>query len=384
MSSSPAAGSGIRYAVRFAYCGRAARVLGLSGVVSEPQMRALFGLGMHPDAVKIVARKLGDGDTSKQALRAARLGPAVRQLSELSPLDEEIEEVLQHAAEQLCRPLTKAETRHLRMWSAARVFEAEYHRPSSGCAPKASAAKNGTTSPTPSTCTPAPASNAAWNRCVSVPSLPASPSCHPPRPGTNHLHPAATGPTANVPRTAETGSRGLPRDCSRSRYARDEYFRYPPAGIRKGLEPQAASGTDFTAPSLTRGGRPAYGVGHPARGGAQYASDEHFESKCGRFKYSRDAYCALSGRKGRFPEFAEYSSHECFCQCLYVSDAKEQLGEHACGDSCARQICLLGACMPGAGPVAAEALTPKPMPPLLRCGECRSAGGGLAGVDVGE
>lgn len=79
----------------------------------------------------------------------------------------------------------------------------------------------------------------------------------PPRPCTNHLHPAATSRTTNVPRTAETGSRGLPRDCGRSRYARDEYLRYPPAGIRKGLEPQAASGTDLTASFLARGGRPA-------------------------------------------------------------------------------------------------------------------------------
>lgn len=110
--------------------GKAAEAMGLSGVVSEPQMRALFAVGLHPDAVKIVARKLGDGSTSKEALRAARLGPAVPQLSELSPLDEEIEEVLQHAAEELCRPLTKAETQNLRMRTAARVFEAEYHRPS--------------------------------------------------------------------------------------------------------------------------------------------------------------------------------------------------------------------------------------------------------------
>ncbi|MDX2733626.1 MobF family relaxase, partial [Streptomyces sp. PA03-2a] len=109
--------------------GQAAGAMGLSGVVSEPQMRALFGLGMHPDAVQIVARKLGEGSTSKEALRAARLGPAVPQLSELSPLDEEIERVLQHAAEQLCRPLTKTETQDLRMRTAARAFEAEYHRP---------------------------------------------------------------------------------------------------------------------------------------------------------------------------------------------------------------------------------------------------------------
>ncbi|WP_327425337.1 relaxase domain-containing protein [Streptomyces sp. NBC_01707] len=129
LGSEPTVSSGTPGVPPGVWHGRSAQALGLSGVVSEPQMRALYGLGMHPDAERIVARALGDGDTSKQALRAARLGPAVPQLSELSALDEEIEEVLQHAAEQLCRPLTKAETRHLRMRTAARAFEAEYHRP---------------------------------------------------------------------------------------------------------------------------------------------------------------------------------------------------------------------------------------------------------------
>ncbi|MFJ9580890.1 MobF family relaxase [Streptomyces sp. NPDC101191] len=108
--------------------GRAARSLGLSGVVSEAQMRALFGLGMHPDAEAIAARELARGASLKKAMKAAKLGPAVPQLAELSPLDKEIEQVLQQASEQVCRPLTKAETKELRMRTAALAFEAEYHR----------------------------------------------------------------------------------------------------------------------------------------------------------------------------------------------------------------------------------------------------------------
>jgi len=112
--------------------GQAARAMGLSGTVSESQMRSLFGLGMHPRAQEIIIERQADGATVGQALKAAKLGPAVPQLSELSPLDQEIARVLQYAGEQLCRPLTKAETQALRMRTAARAFEAEYHRAPSG------------------------------------------------------------------------------------------------------------------------------------------------------------------------------------------------------------------------------------------------------------
>ncbi|MET7490541.1 MobF family relaxase, partial [Streptomyces sp. NPDC005538] len=108
--------------------GQAAAALGLSGIVSDAQMRALFGLGMHPDAEEIAARELGAGASLKQAMKAAKLGPAVPRLAELSPLDKDIDEVLERVSEQLCRPLTKAEAKDLRMRCAARAFEAEYHR----------------------------------------------------------------------------------------------------------------------------------------------------------------------------------------------------------------------------------------------------------------
>ncbi|MFD7861593.1 MobF family relaxase [Streptomyces sp. NPDC059783] len=108
--------------------GQAAEALGLSGLVSDAQMRALFGLGMHPEAQAIAARELSEGASLKRAMKAAKLGPSLPQLAESSPLDREIEQVLEHISEQLCRPLTKAETKDLRMRTAARAFQAEYHR----------------------------------------------------------------------------------------------------------------------------------------------------------------------------------------------------------------------------------------------------------------
>ncbi|OKJ80705.1 hypothetical protein AMK32_23280 [Streptomyces sp. CB01883] len=108
--------------------GQAADRLGLSVVVSDEQMKALFGLGMHPDAQVLVARELEQGASLKRAMRAGKLGPTVPRLAELSPLDREIQQVLDQVSEQLCRPLTKAETRQVRQKTAAHAFTAEYHR----------------------------------------------------------------------------------------------------------------------------------------------------------------------------------------------------------------------------------------------------------------
>ncbi|MFD4243651.1 MobF family relaxase [Streptomyces sp. NPDC058525] len=110
------------------WAGRAAAAMGLAGEVTEPQMRALFGLGMHPDAEERIAAELARGASTRQAFKAAKLGRAVPQLSEQSPLDKAIEEVLDLAAARLCRPLTKSERRELTHRTAALAFEAEYHR----------------------------------------------------------------------------------------------------------------------------------------------------------------------------------------------------------------------------------------------------------------
>ncbi|WP_326581871.1 relaxase domain-containing protein (plasmid) [Actinacidiphila glaucinigra] len=113
--------------------GAAAVRLGLAGEVTEPQMRALFGLGMHPDAEAIVAIQTRAGAGAARAMRAAKLGPALPNLAESSPLDRQIEQALDIASERVCRPLTKAEAKQVRMAVAAQAFRAEYHRtPDSG------------------------------------------------------------------------------------------------------------------------------------------------------------------------------------------------------------------------------------------------------------
>ena len=46
----------------------------MNGEVSEAQMKALFGEGMHPDADTLVAERVAAGDTPTDAIAAARLG----------------------------------------------------------------------------------------------------------------------------------------------------------------------------------------------------------------------------------------------------------------------------------------------------------------------
>jgi conjugative relaxase-like TrwC/TraI family protein len=56
------------------WMGGGAALLGVSGTVTEDQMKALFGEGLHPDADRIIADALASGMTGKQAQEAAKLG----------------------------------------------------------------------------------------------------------------------------------------------------------------------------------------------------------------------------------------------------------------------------------------------------------------------
>ncbi|MFD8387473.1 MobF family relaxase [Streptomyces sp. NPDC059679] len=56
------------------WMGSGTEALGVSGTVTEAQMKALYGEGLHPDADRIIAERIADGATMKQALRAAKLG----------------------------------------------------------------------------------------------------------------------------------------------------------------------------------------------------------------------------------------------------------------------------------------------------------------------
>ena len=56
------------------WMGSGIELLGVSGIVSEAQMKALYGEGLHPDAERIIAERIAAGDSTKRAMRAARLG----------------------------------------------------------------------------------------------------------------------------------------------------------------------------------------------------------------------------------------------------------------------------------------------------------------------
>lgn len=56
------------------WMGRGAAALGMTGMVTESQMQALFGEGLHPDADSIIAAAIADGKTAKQAVEAAQIG----------------------------------------------------------------------------------------------------------------------------------------------------------------------------------------------------------------------------------------------------------------------------------------------------------------------
>ncbi|GAB2554759.1 MobF family relaxase [Nocardia heshunensis] len=57
--------------------GRGAEILGVNGEVSQDQMRALYGEGIHPDADRIIVDAVAAGMTARQALTAASLGSGV-------------------------------------------------------------------------------------------------------------------------------------------------------------------------------------------------------------------------------------------------------------------------------------------------------------------
>ncbi|NKY88907.1 MobF family relaxase [Nocardia veterana] len=56
------------------WAGRGAEIMGVSGEVSEAQMRALYGEGMNPNADKIIAEQIAQGEDPEAAIKAAKLG----------------------------------------------------------------------------------------------------------------------------------------------------------------------------------------------------------------------------------------------------------------------------------------------------------------------
>jgi hypothetical protein len=105
------------------WAGAGAGRLGVAGLVTEEQMRSLFGEGMHPNADALQAQLMAGGMAARDAIRATRLGrrfPRYR-------LSEDLRTVARRGyAEQearLGRRLTDAERLAARQRAAGREFE---------------------------------------------------------------------------------------------------------------------------------------------------------------------------------------------------------------------------------------------------------------------
>lgn len=105
------------------WAGKSADSLGVSGVVTEEQMRALFGEGLHPNADTIRRSLQAEGFSDAAALRATRLGrrfPQYRRTEAIVPL---ARSAYAEREAELGRRLTPKEKLAARRDAASEVFQ---------------------------------------------------------------------------------------------------------------------------------------------------------------------------------------------------------------------------------------------------------------------
>lgn len=104
-------------------------LLGVAGTVSEEQMKALFGEGLHPDAERIITEQIAAGATAKQAVKAARLGRAYMQFNETETVfGQRFKDELERHQRTEHRSATAAERAAMRGKVGAVLFREEYGR----------------------------------------------------------------------------------------------------------------------------------------------------------------------------------------------------------------------------------------------------------------
>ena len=111
------------------WMGRGAAALGIEGEVTEAQMRALFGEGMHPDADRLIAEQIAAGVSAKKAIQSVRLGRkfAAYQVPD-STLKRAIDDALSTEKRRLGRELEADERLRVRMRTAGIQFRAAHGR----------------------------------------------------------------------------------------------------------------------------------------------------------------------------------------------------------------------------------------------------------------
>ncbi|GHF89005.1 hypothetical protein GCM10018790_77980 [Kitasatospora xanthocidica] len=111
------------------WTGSGTALLEVTGTVTEAQMRALFGEGLHPNAQGVIAARIADGATAKQALAAVKLGRAYPRYKE--PDDEfrrELDEEVEAFNRRRLRPPDAREHAALRGKAGVRLFVRRYGR----------------------------------------------------------------------------------------------------------------------------------------------------------------------------------------------------------------------------------------------------------------
>ncbi|WP_067723455.1 MobF family relaxase [Nocardia yamanashiensis] len=109
--------------------GRGAEILGVSGEVTEAQMRALYGEGIHPNADQIIIDKIAEGASVEQALEAAALGTGHHAIGQgKTPIGEIYQADLVAHLATVGRPATREEWLDLRVGAARKHLLSELGR----------------------------------------------------------------------------------------------------------------------------------------------------------------------------------------------------------------------------------------------------------------
>lgn len=111
------------------WMGRGAAALGIKGEVTEAQMKALFGEGLHPDADRLIAEQIAAGVSAKKAIQSVRLGRefAAYQVPDTA-LKRAIDDALSTEEHRLGRELEADERLRVRMRTAGIEFRAAHGR----------------------------------------------------------------------------------------------------------------------------------------------------------------------------------------------------------------------------------------------------------------
>ncbi|WP_051613694.1 MobF family relaxase [Rhodococcus sp. UNC23MFCrub1.1] len=110
------------------WAGRGATALGVDGVVSETQMKALFGEGLHPDAEANIARAAAIGENVDRTAAAQQLGRPFPSFENKVPYLAAVKDATSAAAKETGKALSAGERQRVRLDVAQSFFRDAHGR----------------------------------------------------------------------------------------------------------------------------------------------------------------------------------------------------------------------------------------------------------------